>query len=291
MDHGTQPPMVDRHQARADEVVAMARRHAEEIRTAAEREAERVVAEAEREAMRRHEERLEADRRERTRIGVQRQHIEDCLDATAAAVTRMRELIASLPVLESSQPASEDGPSPAPQSNRESANWRGRVIKGLTAVLGVWAVVMTATLAVVARKPADAVVTENTRTAEVSHPDVVPTQADRSTVRAAAIAPVARIDVAPVRAADEHAGLTVAFVAARDCWISIASDDEAPSERMLKASERYVVRARDAISFKAGNAAALSVLINELPAGPLGAEGQVVARRITRANYRSFLQS
>jgi hypothetical protein len=91
--------------------------------------------------------------------------------------------------------------------------------------------------------------------------------------------------------ASEEPGLTVAFVAARDCWISITSDDGMPSDLMLRASERHVVRAKDAVSFKAGNAGALSMLINDQPAAPLGVEGQVVARRITRANYRSLLPS
>ena len=60
---------------------------------------------------------------------------------------------------------------------------------------------------------------------------------------------------------------------------------------MLKASERHVVRASDVVSFKAGNAGALSVFINDQPTAPLGSEGRVVTRRITRENYRSFLAS
>jgi hypothetical protein len=257
----------------------------------AEREAERVLAEAEREATRRREERLEADRCERVRIGVQRQHIEDCLDATAAAVTRMRELITSLPVLESSQSSAEADPSIKPQSDRESPNWRSRMINGLTAVLGVWAIVMIATLTMVSRKPAATDRKESALTPQPQHADVVPARAESPTARPAVTSPLATIDISPVRTADEHVGLTVAFIAERDCWISITSDDGAPSERMLRASERYVVRAREAVSFKAGNAAALSMQINERLVGSLGAEGQVVARRITRANYRSFLQS
>jgi hypothetical protein len=71
----------------------------------------------------------------------------------------------------------------------------------------------------------------------------------------------------------------------------VTSDDGMPSDLMLRASERYVVQAKDAVSFKAGNAGALSMLINDQPAAPLGGEGQVVARRITRSNYRALLPS
>lgn len=290
MDSSNQPPMVDRTQARADQVVAMARRHADEIRAAAEQEAERVLMEAEREALRRQEERLEADRRERMRIGVQRQHIEDCLDATMAAVTRMRELIASLPALEPSQtrvdaPDERDLP-PAVHAVRESTDWRHRVTNGLAIVLAAWAIVMVVTLLVVSRKPADAEAAKHIDTLS-SQPQTP--QADGAQTPSQATAAAARVAV-PVQSPDEL-GLTVAFVASRDCWISVTSDDGAPSDRMLKASERYVVRAREAVSFKAGNAGALSMLINDRPAAPLGAEGQVVARRITRTNYRSLLES
>jgi hypothetical protein len=83
--------------------------------------------------------------------------------------------------------------------------------------------------------------------------------------------------------------LTVTFVANRDCWISIATDEGAANERLLRQDERVVIEADDVVAFKAGNAAALSILINDQPAAPLGVEGQVVTRRITRNNYRTFL--
>jgi hypothetical protein len=301
MENSNQPP-VDRDQTRADQVVAMARRHAEEIRAAAEQDAERRLVEAEREIMRRHEERLEADRRERVRIGVQRQHIEDCLDATAAAVTRMRELMAGLPVLDQADAeATNDRVLPAvARAEGESTNRRHRIMNGVAVILAGWAVVMFITLIVVSTRPAgDAKAKADVPTTQPV--EAVPAPVEPVTPSLPVTAPVAKVapvaKIAPVAkvARPVHVpaelGLTVAFVAERDCWISITRDDDAPSDRMLKASERYVVRAREAVSFKAGNAGALSMLINDRPAGPLGTEGQVVARRITRANYRSFLQS
>jgi hypothetical protein len=83
----------------------------------------------------------------------------------------------------------------------------------------------------------------------------------------------------------------VAFVASRDCWISVAADGDTPTERLLKADERHVIQAREAVTFNAGNAAALTLMINDQPAKPLGSEGQVVTRHVTLANYRSFLAS
>jgi hypothetical protein len=51
------------------------------------------------------------------------------------------------------------------------------------------------------------------------------------------------------------------------------------------------VRANDEAVLRVGDAAALSVLINNQVARPIGAAGQVVTARITRANYLTFLAS
>jgi hypothetical protein len=334
MGNGNQTPLVERHQTRADQVVATARRHAEEIRAIAEEEAERVLLEAEREAARRHEERsrqaeelritaeqeaqrvlleaqreaarrrderLEADRRERASLAISKRQIEESLDATAAAVTRIRELIAAFPSVESQQPLeiadASDVPAATVPPEENLASRRNRVMNFVAVVFGVWAVVMVATLAVLPRQPIKADTTApvltsatGTTTADIAHARaegvVVPPRALPAATRTTA----SEVDIAATRSSNDEA-LIVAFVAARDCWISIATDDGTWNERLLRASEHYVARARDVVSFKAGNAGALSVLINDRPAGSLGAEGQVVARRITRANYRSFLQS
>ena len=166
----------------------------------------------------------------------------------------------------------------------------------LAVILGVWAVVMVAILIALPRKPVTAgtiaPVAANTAgstvddTAPPTEGVVAPPRAMPSTSRTTA----SEVDTAATRPNDDQT-LTVAFVAARDCWISIATDDGTWNERMLRASERYVARARDVVSFKAGNAGALSVLINDRPIAALGGEGRVVTRRITRENYRSFLAS
>ena len=329
MGNTNQTPTVERHQTRADQVVAMARRHADEIRAAAEEDAARVLIEAEREAARRHEERirqvevlrvtaeqeaqrvlleaereaarrreerLEAERRERGRLSINKRQIEESLDATAAAIARIRELVAVLPAGESSQPTEmmEEGPIPAAPAQPivEGADRRSRIMNGVAVVLAVWAVLMIVMLAVLPRgsEPAETTGTVAARTAAADVVHAASSPVTPPVVPAVTPAPAGRINVASQRPSDDL-GLVVAFVAARDCWITIATDDGTSNERLLKASERYVVRARDVVSFKAGNAGALSVLINERPIAPLGGEGRVVARRITRENYLSFLAS
>jgi hypothetical protein len=253
------------------------------MRAAAEQEAKRLLLEAEREGARRWEARLEADRRERARFAVNRSQIEDALDASVAAITRIRELLATLPAIESPPPAAAAEVSVPPasmESTRKVSSSRHRAMNIIAVVLGGWAVMMIALLVVLSQRPGEA-----EKQAIVAAPEIQLAAGTSSTP--ASVKPAATAPIPPA----EELGLTIAFVAARDCWISLGVDDGTPSDRLQKASERYVVRARDAVSFKAGNAGALSMLINDQPAGPLGAEGQVVFRRVTRANYRSFLQS
>ena len=334
MESDNQTPMVERHQTRADQVLAMARRHADEIRAGAEEEAERVLLEAEREAARRHEERarqaeelristeqeaervllearreaarrrdewLEADRQERARLAINKRQIEESLDAAVAAVARIRELIAAFPS-ESQQSLDMTTDSSIPvapvPSTSDLPTRRNRVMNFVAIVLGVWAMVMVATLVVL---PRTTVNTDTTATVASGAPgttatDIAPASAAGDVApppvvtAAAARSTAPRTDVATTWPGSDQT-LIVAFVAARDCWITIATDDGTWNERVLKASERHVVHASEVVSFKAGNAGALSVLINDRPAAPLGGEGRVVTRRITRENYRSFLAS
>jgi hypothetical protein len=210
-------------------------------------------------------------------------------------------LIAALPSVESQQSFEKwDGsavPAVSPAPKEDVASRRNRVMNFIAVVLGVWAIVMVAILIVLPRRPITAgtiapVATSDTGTtaADMAHSRaedvVVPPRALPAATRTTA----AEVETAATQSKDDQA-LIVAFVAARDCWISIATDDGTWNERLLRASERYVARARDVVSFKAGNAAALSVLINDRPTAPLGGEGRVVTLRITRENYRSFLVS
>jgi hypothetical protein len=167
----------------------------------------------------------------------------------------------------------------------------------LAVVLCVWAVGMVVMLIVLPRKSvsADNTAAASTGATGTTAGDIADAPAESLVVPTrtvpAASRPVASgLGATTTRPTDGQA-LTIAFVAAGDCWISIATDDGTWNELLLKASERHVVQARDVVSFKAGNAAALSVLINDRPAAPLGGEGRVVTRRITRENYRSFLAS
>jgi hypothetical protein len=104
----------------------------------------------------------------------------------------------------------------------------------------------------------------------------------------------ARLDVsepeaAPAPVVEAAEGLVLTLTASRECWLGTRIDGGQPLERLLKAGETIMLRANDEAVLRVGDAAALSVLINNELARPLGGSGQVVTKRITRANYPTLL--
>lgn len=85
--------------------------------------------------------------------------------------------------------------------------------------------------------------------------------------------------------------LVVTLTAIGPCWISARVDNEdTPIERLLLPDETIVLEAYDEAVLRIGDAAAMSLLINDRPVRPLGTEGQVVTLRITPTNFRTFLR-
>jgi DivIVA domain-containing protein len=123
--------------------------------------------------------------------------------------------------------------------------------------------------------------------------------------RAAAPAPApasAAVPAAPVSSAQTEAapsaavaaredGLVLTLTARRACWIGSTLDGGQRLERMLVPNETIMLRATNEAVLRIGDATALSVLINNQPAKPLGTTGQVVTHRITRSNYKNLLEN
>ena len=86
-------------------------------------------------------------------------------------------------------------------------------------------------------------------------------------------------------------GLVLTLTARRACWIGSTLDGGQRLERTLVANETIMLRATNEAVLRIGDATALSVLINNQPAKPLGTTGQVVTQRITRSNYKSLLEN
>ena len=73
------------------------------------------------------------------------------------------------------------------------------------------------------------------------------------------------------------------------CWIRAIVDGGEPVERLLPPAETLELQVAEEASLRVGDAAALSILINDQPMKPLGADGQAVNLRITPANFHIFL--
>ena len=84
-------------------------------------------------------------------------------------------------------------------------------------------------------------------------------------------------------------GLVLALTGLRASWINTTLDGGQRMERLLAPNETILLRATTEAILRVGDATAVSVLINNQPARPLGSTGQVVTARITKDNYRKLL--
>jgi hypothetical protein len=62
-------------------------------------------------------------------------------------------------------------------------------------------------------------------------------------------------------------------------------------DRLLQPGERRTIEVRREMVLTAGDAAAISMTLNGADAKPLGKVGEVVSARLTRANFKEFLQA
>ena len=100
---------------------------------------------------------------------------------------------------------------------------------------------------------------------------------------------VQETSAASVLSAPETEGLILTLTARKLCWITALVDGGRRMERLMPPDETIVLHAQDEAFLTVGDAAAISMLINNQPAKPLGTDGQVVNLRITRTNYPSYL--
>jgi len=108
---------------------------------------------------------------------------------------------------------------------------------------------------------------------------------------ASAAPPPAESAPSPAPAPAREDGLVLTVTARRACWIGTTLDGGQRLERMLAPNETIMLRATSEAVLRVGDASALSVLINNQPTKPLGATGQVVTHRISKANYKSLLEN
>ena len=278
--------IASRQDGRAEEVVANAHRQADEIRAAAEQQARQILRDAESQGDYLQCERLKASRREIERLALVRQDIEDSLETAISALRKAHGTSIGTAT-------TVDAPTSTPRESEMAAQVQtapttetkaSRARRLMWTVLGLWIALAISVVVMLRMPPATTgpigAVVAPVRAEPITQPAAEPV--------APQVQPVAQ-KAAPSASAADLSQLTVTIIATRECWISTAVDEGEPQERLLRASERLVLNASDVVVLKAGNAAAVSLLLNDQQAAPLGTEGQVVTRRITRANFRTLL--
>jgi hypothetical protein len=112
-------------------------------------------------------------------------------------------------------------------------------------------------------------------------PVTSPAPAVRTTTPAAhAAGPEAPAAPAPVPAPSPDT-LRVQLKATSDCWVRLTAGSYS-EERLLGAGETLEYESKNDVVVRTGNAGALIVTVNGRTMAPLGGEGEVITRRITR---------
>ena len=279
------------HQDRASTIIAEAKRQAEEIRTQAEQRSRRLVQEAADQAEVLYYERLQASRRDLDRVTMLRREVTNCLQASVGALNHARELVSTeTETGAEASPAAPEIEAPAVAAGetepvRPVWSHRRRLYASLVFVFVSGLLVILLTHQSGARQMPPAEADQRTALELLERPSApeptVPLETSRTGVE--------ETSAASVLSAPETDGLILTLTARRSCWITALVDGGRRMERLMPQDETIVLHAQDEAFLTVGDAAALSMLINNQPAKPLGTDGQVVSLRITRTNYPTYL--
>jgi len=75
-----------------------------------------------------------------------------------------------------------------------------------------------------------------------------------------------------------------------ECWVSLTVDGDVKVSRLMAAGERETHEIREGALLNVGSAGAMSFTINGRRSKPIGEPGAVETLRITRTNFKDFLQ-
>jgi cytoskeletal protein RodZ len=85
--------------------------------------------------------------------------------------------------------------------------------------------------------------------------------------------------------------LAIAVTATRPCWVSATVDGQKAIERLLQPGDQRMLDVSRELVLTAGDAGALSLMLNGAAAKPLGRAGEVVTVRLNLANFKAYLQA
>jgi hypothetical protein len=274
--------------------IEAARLEARTIHDTAQEEAARLLREAADHTRALQRERIEISQRESDRQATLRWEVASCLETSIAALRTATERLSE------SDGARTEVEEPAPGIATASTTWTLSSLRSAWTsrrrVHVVLAVVAAGASLLAYRSgareiPARRMMAPIQHAAESTTASIVSSSIEPDPVlRDASPSGTERAPTASGSLAAPPDGLVLTLTARRSCWIGTSIDGSQRLERLLKADETIMLRAHDETVLRVGDAAALSVLINNQVTKPLGSDGEVVTRRITRSNFPSFLE-
>jgi cytoskeletal protein RodZ len=103
-------------------------------------------------------------------------------------------------------------------------------------------------------------------------------------------APAAPPSTGPIPDLDPGQTMRLVLAPTAECWVSLTVDGEVKLSRILGAGERETHEIREGAVLRVGDAGAMQFTINGRPSKPLGDPGSPETVRITRDNFKEFIQ-
>jgi Domain of unknown function (DUF4115) len=277
-----------------DEALGSARNEADAIRAKAELDAARILRDAEKRAELLVKERLAYAEREVERLRSLRRNIGTLLESSVSALRVVEHLLPHDRAAGVSEPPSVIDRVrlllTIRNTHRTTTMFAGGIVMAAAVVTAAWFSVRpqsepAPTPAETASRPADAL-------------DAAPGVHQAADIAVApqspAVSPAATSGNLPTpsdlaKTETETPALTVVLLAERQCWIRATVDGNRITERLLEPAQELVLRARESVLLRVGDAGALLATINGKRAAPFGRPGEVITRQITLQNYSRWV--
>jgi cytoskeleton protein RodZ len=85
--------------------------------------------------------------------------------------------------------------------------------------------------------------------------------------------------------------LVVSLAVTRPCWVSATVDGQKQIEQVLRPGDERSLEVRRELGLTVGDAGAVTMTLNGVPAKALGKGGEVVATRLNLTNFKTYLQA
>jgi cytoskeletal protein RodZ len=115
-------------------------------------------------------------------------------------------------------------------------------------------------------------------------------EAQQAAPPAEAPPPAAETPTGPIANLAPGENMRLVLEPTAECWVSLTVDGSVVVSRLMNAGERETHEIREGAVLQLGDAAAMTFSINGRPSKPIGESGSVETLRISRANFKDFIQ-